>query len=161
MAKKRKRRKAKHLRFGRFAVPEAVVAIAVAAAGSPLGRQIISDALVHAAGVFLRKYPGPAAASAGAEAANAAKGFAHSASEAAANFMHATAERIRNDGGSKANGVPGDPDPKQRATAGRSGNGPDDFWSNLDEETIRRALVGEFERKKAKKKKAKRDRPNP
>lgn len=155
MARKRKRTKIH--RLSAFRIPKPLVKRALSAANTRVGRVLIAEALVVAAGLLVRKNPVAMAAAVGAEAADATKAVmgatgeavsatksaAGSASAAAATFMHAAAERLRAGVGL------GDHPRKAGGEAGKRGSGSNgSVWDDVDQDSIRQALLGEFSRKK-------------
>jgi hypothetical protein len=154
----RKRKKTKIRRLAGFRIPKPLVKRALSAANTRVGRVLIAEALVVAAGLLVRKNPVAMAASVGAEAADATKAVlgatgeavsatrsvAGSASEAAANFMHAAADRLRAGVGLGDHPRKAGVDASGKRGSRSNGN----VWDDLDQDGIRQALLGEFSSKK-------------
>ena len=151
MAKQKK--KARYVKVAGLRVPRTFMRAVGDFAQSRMGKIIIAEALVLAAGALVRKHPVETAAAAGGAVAN----MAGTAAEAAAGIMSSAADHLKAGIHAGEEGLKG-----ERRTAGQSpgdgskpGNGSRGIWGNLDPDTVRDAVVGEFSGKKRKKRKAK------
>jgi hypothetical protein len=82
------------------------------------------------------------------EAISATKSMAGTASEAAANFMHAAADRLRAGAGLGDHPRKAAGDAAGKRVPGSNGS----VWDDVDQDSIRQALLGEFSGKKRGKK---------
>lgn len=148
MAKRKK--KERYVTVAGLHVPKSFVRAVGDFAQSPMGRLIIAEALVLAAGALVRKHPVATAAAAGGAAAN----MAGTAAEAAANFMTSAADHLKG-GLHAAGGEKQGATERSGATGSKSDNGARGVWDHLDGDTVREAVMGELSRKKRKKNRAK------
>ena len=151
MAKRKK--KARYVKVAGLRVPRSFVRAVGDFAQSPIGKVIIAEALVLAAGALVRKHPVETAAAAGGAVAN----MAGTAAEAAAGIMSSAADHLKAGIHAGEKGFKG-----EHRAAGHSpgdgpkpGNGTRGIWDTLDPDTVRDAVVGEFSGKKRKKRKSK------
>ncbi|MDQ3559556.1 MAG: hypothetical protein M3453_10305 [Pseudomonadota bacterium] len=121
---------------------------------TPLGRVILAEAFIQAAGLLVSKHP-TAAAAAGASTATAATNLGSTAREAAVDFMQGTASALKSSIGVTEHYKKESKEPDSRSAssgARETGNGGSELWDSLDSDTIRQALLGELSRKKKRKK---------
>lgn len=151
-----KRKKAgKHVKIGSLRIPRPMIAAAMAALQSPVGKVILAEALIQAAALLTTRHPTAAAAAAGAGAATAAKDAVGGASEALAKFMHSAADLLKDGTGGRHRGSKPKKAREEDTPAAAShdaGNGADSRGEVLNRDTIREILIGELGRQKAKKK---------
>jgi hypothetical protein len=151
----KKKQKARYLKVAAgLRVPKSLTRSVAQFARTPLGKLIIAEALVLAAGALARKHPVASAAAAGEAAAD----MAGTTAETVARLMHSAADHLKGGmdagklsraaGSGKASGDDG--------AGAKPGNGARGSWDNLDGDTVRDAVIGEFSGKKRKKNKAKR-----
>lgn len=142
MAKnKKKKKKAAKLTVAGFTVPKPIARSLTQFTDSALGREVIAEALVHAAHVLVTKYPRAAIASAGAGAGAAAKSAAETAAHSVASVMHGAADRLKaglnlGNGDEARRGDDADDRPARRAKR-----------SKAERDEIVRAVLAELSRK--------------
>lgn len=153
MAKKKKA--SKHVRIGSLRVPRPMIAAAMAALQSPVGKVILAEALIQAAALLTTRHPTAAATAAGAGTATAAKDAVGGASEAVAKFMHSAADLLKDgvEGRQRGNKHKKAREEEAPGTASHdAGNGADSRGEVLNRDAIREILIGELGRQKARKK---------
>ena len=152
MAKRKK--KARYVKVAGLRVPQSFMRAVSDFAHTPVGRVLIAEALVLAAGALVRKPPVGAAAAAG----GAAAGMAGTAAEAVASIMNSAASQLKSGfqpaTSERASTFNQDDDDGGREAT--TGNGARSSWGNVDTDTVRHSVLGEFSGKKAKKGKSKR-----
>jgi len=170
----KKKTKGKHQKPAAALLAPSLLPMLMQAANSPVGRVLIAEALVLAAGALMPRHPVRAATAVGADAADAAAGAAgaaagaarsaaSSAGEAMAKLLHFTADQLRGTKSApheshKAEArYPGNLGDRAFAeTGGRHGpwpgNGPNEGWEDIDRETMRRAVMADIGKKKKGKK---------
>ena len=155
MARKKKKN-SKSLRIGALSIPKPMLAAAMAALQSPIGKIILAEALIQGAAMLTTRHPTAAAAAAGAGAATAAKDAAGGAGDAVAKFMHSAADLLKGDTNGKHRGKKKhrkaredfNMEPDGHETGSSTGRGDE----VLNREAIREILVGELSRHRARKK---------
>jgi hypothetical protein len=135
-------------------VPKSLTRSVAQFARTPLGKVIIAEALVLAAGLLARKHPVASAAAAG----NAAADMAGTATETVARLMSTAADHLKAgmDAGKPSRGAGSRKAGDDEGRGANPGNGARATWDNLDGDTVRDAVIGDFSGKKRKKNKAKR-----
>jgi hypothetical protein len=151
MAKKRRKNKGK--RVAGLRISPSLVAAALQAANTPMGRVLIAEGLVFLAGILVRRnaHTLAAAAEAGGDAAGAVGQGAAAGTQAAkealgdvaAKVMHAAADWLRGSAGLDLGGETGSGGARKSRVTGPEGRRSD----TLDEDLIRKAVLGEFSRK--------------
>jgi hypothetical protein len=152
-----RKKKAKGVKIAGVRVPNSAVKAAWDFANTPLGRLLLAEALILAAGVLARSRPASAAKTAATGAAETATDFAAAAGDATLNVLQAAADRLKASAGLAYGGPAGKPDRSRKAGSARteSRSEVNSVWDDLSPEAIRQAVQGDIRRKK-KGKKAKR-----
>ncbi len=150
---KRKNKKTAYVKIADLRVPKSFMRSVAQFAQTPVGKLIIAEALVVLAGALGRKRPVEAATAAGGAAAN----MAGSAAETVASLMTSAADHLKagTDVGSRKGKTGTREASEEENAASKPGNGARGTWDELDSDTVRDAVIGEFSGKKRKKSKAK------
>ena len=147
MAKRKK--KAQPVAFGGIQLPAAMLGAIRDFLHTPLGQALLAELLIAAAHALARRHPVASAEAAAAEAASGVKSFGASAGEAAVKFLQNAADLLKSGKHAPRGAVKNEAAGRRTSGAGDAGNGASSIWDELDEATIRRALVAALGQGKA------------